>query len=110
MSGRITAVDVSDGSVRWTHTTERPMIGAVTATSGGVLFVGELNGDFTVLDAESGRELYRSYTGGPIGGGVVSYEVDGKQYVAVTSGDPSILNWRTGHDGYPTVLVYALPD
>jgi len=110
MSGRITAVDVSDGSVRWTHATERPMIGAVTATSGGVLFVGELNGDFTVLDAESGRELYRSYTGGPIGGGVVSYEVGGKQYVAVTSGDPSILNWRTGHDGSPTVLVYALPD
>jgi alcohol dehydrogenase (cytochrome c) len=110
MSGRVTAVDARDGSVRWTHTTEMPMLGAVTTTSGGVVFIGELNGDFVTLDAESGRELYRSYTGGPIGGGVVTYEVDGKQYVAVASGDPSILNWRTGHGGSPTVLVYALPD
>ena len=110
MSGRVTAVDVSDGSVRWTHATERPMLGAVTTTSGGVVFIGELTGDFVALDAESGEELHRSYTGGPIAGGVVTYEVNGRQYVAVTSGDPSVLNWRTGHDGSPTVLVYTLPD
>ena len=110
MTGRVTAVDASDGSVRWEHFTERPMIGAVTATSGDLVFVGELNGDFVALDAETGEELYRSYTGGPIGGGVVTYEVEGKQYVAVTSGDPSVLNWRIGHDGSPTVLVYSLPD
>ncbi|MGD8870453.1 MAG: PQQ-binding-like beta-propeller repeat protein, partial [Gemmatimonadota bacterium] len=109
-SGRVTAVDATDGSVRWVHTTERPMVGAVTATAGDVLFVGELTGDLVALDAESGEELFRSYTGGPIGGGVVSYEVDGKQYVAVSSGDPSILNWRLGHEGAPTLLVYSLPD
>jgi alcohol dehydrogenase (cytochrome c) len=110
MSGRVTAVDASSGAVRWTHITERPMLGAVTATAGNVVFIGELNGDFVALDAESGEELYRSYTGGPIAGGVVTYEVDGRQFVAVTSGDPSVLNWRTGHDGSPTVLVYALPE
>jgi alcohol dehydrogenase (cytochrome c) len=110
MSGRVSAVDASDGSIRWVHTTERPMLGAVTATAGDIVFIGELNGDFVALDAESGEELYRSYTGGPVAGGVITYEVAGRQYVAVTSGDPSILNWRTGHDGAPTVLVYALPD
>jgi alcohol dehydrogenase (cytochrome c) len=110
MSGRVSAVDASDGTVRWVHTTERPMLGAVTATSGGLVFVGELAGDLVALDAETGEELYRSYTGGPIGGGVVSYQVDGRQYVAVTSGDPSILNWQLGHAGSPTVLVYTLPE
>lgn len=110
MSGRVTAVDASDGSIRWIHTTERPMLGGVTTTSGDLVFVGELVGDLVALDAESGEELFRSYTGGPIGGGVVTYRVDGKQYLAVTSGSPSILNWRLGHQGAPTVLVYSLPD
>jgi alcohol dehydrogenase (cytochrome c) len=109
-SGRVTAVDASDGSVRWTYTSELPVLGAVTTTSGGVVFVGELTGDLVALDAESGEVLRRFYTGGPIGAGVVSYMVDGRQYVAVASGDPSILNWRLEHDGAPTVLVFALPD
>jgi alcohol dehydrogenase (cytochrome c) len=108
-SGRVTAVDVTDGSVRWTYTSERPVLGAVTATAGGVVFVGELTGDLTALDAASGRVLWRFHTGGPIGGGVVSYEVAGRQYVAVASGDPSVLNWRLEHEGSPTVFVFALP-
>jgi alcohol dehydrogenase (cytochrome c) len=61
------------------------------------------------LAGESGEVLYRFQTGGPIGGGVVTYAVNGRQYVAVASGDPSILNWRLEHEGAPTVLVFALP-
>lgn len=108
-SGRVTAVDVSDGSVRWTYLSERPVLGAVTATAGGLVFLGELTGDLVALDGESGEVLYRFQTGGPIGGGVVTYTVNGRQYVAVASGDPSILNWRLEHEGAPTVLVFALP-
>ena len=59
---------------------------------------------------ELSDELYRFHTGGPIGGGVVTYTVNGKQYVAVSSGDPSILNWRLDHTGSPTVLIFALPE
>ena len=109
-SGRVTAVDASDGSVRWTYVSERAMLGGVTATAGGVVFVGELTGDLVALHGETGEVLSRFQTGGPIGAGVISYSVDGRQYVAVASGDPSILNWRLEHDGAPTVLVFALPD
>lgn len=108
-SGRVSAVDVTDGSVRWTYTSERPVLGAITATAGGVVFVGELTGDLTALDSDSGAVLWRFNTGGPIGGGVVSYEVGARQYVAVASGDPSVLDWRLSHEGAPTVLVFALP-
>jgi len=52
--------------------------------------------------------LYRFNTGGPIGGGVISYAVDRKQYVAVMSGRPS--RFAVGRDpGAPTVLVFGLP-
>jgi hypothetical protein len=39
----------------------------------------------------------------------VTYSVAEKQYVAVTLGDPSILNWRLENAGSPTVLILALP-
>jgi alcohol dehydrogenase (cytochrome c) len=87
--GWITAVDAASGDVRWRYRSSRPVVAAVTTTAGGVVFGGELTGDFIVLDARSGEVLYRFNTGGPIGGGIVSYEVKGKQYVAVTSGRPS---------------------
>ena len=82
----------------------------LTTTSGNLVFFGELTGDLVVFHAETGDELYRFHTGGPIGGGVVTYTVNGKQYVAVSSGDPSILNWRLDHTGSPTVLIFALPE
>jgi alcohol dehydrogenase (cytochrome c) len=84
------------------------MVSAVTTTSGNVVFTGELTGDFLVLDARNGRELYRFNTGGAIGGGLVTYEQAGKQYVAVMSGKPSPF-WTDLISGAPTVFLFALP-
>jgi len=109
MKGHVTAIDAGDGSIRWQYDSPRPMVGAVTTTAGGLVLAGELTGDFLVFDARSGAELLRFNTGGPIGGGIVSYEVEGKQYVAVMSGRPSPF-WTGAHPGSPTALVFALPD
>jgi len=62
------------------------MYAAVTPTAGNVLLTGDLDGNFLVLDARNGKELSRFNTGGPIAGGIVTYQKDGKQYVAVASG------------------------
>jgi PQQ-dependent dehydrogenase (methanol/ethanol family) len=106
--GWLTAIDSSSGKIRWRYRSSRPMVAAVTTTSGNVVFSGELTGDFLVLDAESGDVLYRFNTGGPIGGGIVTYEIDGKQYVGVMSGKPSGL-WVDKNAGAPTVFLFALP-
>ena len=94
------------------------MVAAVTTTAGGVLFTGELTGDFLALDASKGTVLYRFNTGGPMGGGVVTYAVDGRQYVAAASGSPSnfwvesprgALEAASGKGaGAPTIVVFAL--
>src|SRR5262249_52439666 len=84
--GWLQAFDVSTGKMRWRQQWDTPLVAAVTVTSGGMLFTGDLNNDFLAIDAASGKTLYRFNTGGTIGGGVLSYELGGKQYVATTSG------------------------
>lgn len=106
--GWLTAIDASTGAVNWKYQSKRPMVAAVTATKGHVVFTGELTGDFLALDARDGKELYRFNTGGGIGGGIVTYEEAGKQYVAVMSGRPSSL-WVNEISGAPTVFLFALP-
>lgn len=106
--GWITAVDASTGAVRWKYRSPRPVIGAVTTTAGGLVFGGELTGSFIALDARSGEVLYRFNTGGPIGAGIVSYELGGKQYVAAMSGRPSQF-WVDQNPGAPTMFLFSLP-
>jgi PQQ-dependent dehydrogenase (methanol/ethanol family) len=85
-SGWINAVDPRTGTFAWRLHRPTPMYAALTATAGGVLFTGDLDGNFLALDARDGHTLYQFNTGGPIAGGVITYEQQGKQYVAVASG------------------------
>jgi alcohol dehydrogenase (cytochrome c) len=106
--GWLTAVDASSGAVKWKYRSPRPMVAAVTTTAGNVVLTGELTGDFVVLDARTGEVRYRFNTGGPVGGGIITYAVGGKQYVAVASGSPSNF-WVDRNPGSPTIVVFALP-
>jgi len=105
--GWLTAVDASTGAIRWRYESRRPMLAAVTLTSTDLLFTGELDGDFLVLDARDGTVLYRFNTGGAMNGGVVTYQAGGKQYVAVTSGSATRF-WRAA-PGSATVIVFSVP-
>ena len=104
--GWVTAVDPADGSVRWRYEASAPMVASVTTTSGGVVFAGSMDGEFIVLDAADGEKLYGFQTGGSLMGGIVSYVIDGRQYVGVMSGSESGL-W--GSHGSPTVILFGLP-
>ena len=85
--GWTNAIDPVTGKMRWRVKSPTPMYGAVTATAGNVVLTGDLDGNFLVLDAKSGKELNRFNTGGPIAGGIVTYSNKGKQLVAVASGN-----------------------
>jgi alcohol dehydrogenase (cytochrome c) len=106
--GWLTAIDASTGEVKWKYRSPRPMVAAATTSAGGVVMTGELTGDFLVLDAASGKEAYRFNTGGPIGGGIVTYQIGGRQFIAVASGSPSSF-WVDQNPGSPTVFVFAIP-
>ena len=103
--GWINAVDPATGQMRWRVKSATPMYAAVTPTAGDVLMTGDLNGNFLVLDARDGKELYRFNTGGPIGGGIVTYQQDDKQYVAVASGNSG---GSIPLQGSATVVIFGL--
>jgi alcohol dehydrogenase (cytochrome c) len=110
-TGSLTAFDAATGKQRWRYVSPKPFLAAVTATSAGLLFTGEVTGDFMVLDATTGRVLYRFHTGGPVAGGVITYAIGGRQYVAVVSGFMSDFFAQFGSDqgGTPTLILFSLP-
>ena len=104
--GWLQAIDATSGKLRWKRQWPTPLVAGITATSGGMLFTGDLNNDFLAIDASNGKTLYRFNTGGSIGGGVISYEIAGKQYVATTSG---VVSGFFGGSGTSAIIVFALP-
>ena len=105
--GWVTALDASTGKIQWRYKSNRPMLAALTSTSADLLFTGEITGDFLVLDGRDGKVLYRFDVGGPINGGVITYSVNGKQYVAVMSGNATAF-WQAKRAS-STVVIFALP-
>jgi alcohol dehydrogenase (cytochrome c) len=69
-----------------------------------VLFTGDLDNYFLAIDASNGKTLYKFNTGGSIGGGVLSYAIDGKQYVATTSG---VVSGFFGGSGTAAIVVFT---
>jgi alcohol dehydrogenase (cytochrome c) len=105
--GWLTAVDAEDGTVRWRYRSATPLLAPVTATAGGVLLTGDLNGTVLALDARTGRMLWFDTIGQAIAGGITTYGARGRQYVAVPAGLNSPIWPVTG--GPARVYVYGLP-
>ena len=104
--GWLFAIDAGTGEVRWRRQWPTPLVAGLTATSGGMLFTGDLDNNFLAIDAHNGKTLYSFNTGGSIGGSVISYELDGKQYAATSSG---VISGFFGGSGTSAVIIFALP-
>jgi glucose dehydrogenase len=87
--GWITATDPDVGQIRWRHQARTPILAAVTATAGGIVITGDMDGRLIILDGQSGRVVHEVETGAPIGAGIVTYSVGGQQYIAVAGGSIS---------------------
>jgi alcohol dehydrogenase (cytochrome c) len=103
--GSLMAFDAATGKVRWKKEWPTTWSAALVATSGNVIFSGSADNDFLVIDQRNGNVLYRFNTGGSIGGGVVTYEIDGKQYVATTSG---VISGFHGGSGTSAIVIFGL--
>ncbi|MSR14120.1 MAG: c-type cytochrome [Gammaproteobacteria bacterium] len=104
--GWVVAVDADTGAERWKYETAGPQVSGITPTAGGVIFAGDMKGNFFVLDSANGKPVYTAQTGGAVAGGVITYLREGKQYVALTSGNVSRITF--GVVGSPTLVIYGL--
>ena len=93
-AGWVTAVDADSGQWRWRAKTNYPIQSGMTPTAGGVVFFGDMGGNFYALDADDGHELWGQKIGGAVGGGVITYKTGNAQRVAVATGLTEVL-WPT---------------
>ncbi len=87
-TGWMSAIDVNTGKFAWRKHLSLPGVGGALSTSPGIVFSGELNGNFDAFDAKTGSVLWHYPTGSSIIAPPTSYELDGKQYIVVGSGQP----------------------
>jgi len=91
-TGGIVAVDATTNRVRWRKLMPYELAhgnGALT-TAGGLLFIGQPDGNLLCLDAHDGHELWRWQCGAAISSSPIMYEAGGEQYLAVYAGGTSI--------------------
>jgi PQQ-dependent dehydrogenase (methanol/ethanol family) len=116
--GRLTARDPVSGKLAWEKRYDLIPHSTLMSTGGGLLFVGTGDGFVEAIDAKNGALLWRFNVGSGVHGGIISYAINGKQYIAVASGHgtyvgravQSLNKEKLGHmQESMAVVVFALP-
>jgi len=114
----IDAWDPVTGKRAWSVPYKYVLLASMLATAGDLVFTGNPEGEFFALDAKSGNKLWTYQTGAGNRGAPVSYAVNGRQFVATSTGwHTSVVggavqalfpdqDWRLGS----TLVVFALPE
>ncbi|HEY1125391.1 MAG TPA: PQQ-binding-like beta-propeller repeat protein [Sphingobium sp.] len=117
--GMVQALDLVTGKPRWTVKQRAPYTMGVLATAGGVLFTGSVDRMVTAHDQATGKVLWQQQMPGMPNASAISYEIGGKQYIAMITGygNPVSLGISvlTPEIQVPPVVssgvyVFALPD
>ena len=116
--GGLAKVNMATGKVEWRYTQRASTNGAVLVTAGNVIFWGDMNRRFRAFDADSGKVLWETILGGVVQNSTINYAVNGKEYIAVLTGDstadtripltivPELNGIPRGHNA---IYVFALP-
>ena len=112
--GELKAIEPLSGRIKWSFPTQVPMNGGTLVTAGNLVFSGAQTGELYALHAETGEKLWEYRTSSGIIAPPVTYQIYGKQYVAVASGigglyaavsgDPHLKNINPGN----SIWAFAL--
>ena len=103
--GLLSAINIDTGKLVWQHKTPNPLLGGVLSTASGLVFSGEGAGELFALDVDTGKKIWSAKTKAGVNAPPISYEIRGKQYIAVVSGGNKLFGFPSGD----RVNVWALP-
>ncbi|MCY3732212.1 MAG: PQQ-binding-like beta-propeller repeat protein [Rhodospirillaceae bacterium] len=113
----IAKVDLATGRMERIHAQAAPGNGSALLTGGDLLFWGDLERRFNAFDADTGEILWRVVLGGIVQTSTISYAVDGRQYVAVMTGNaqsgtatPTAIGRVRTVQGHNEIYAFALPE
>jgi len=110
--GFFAAIDPLTGTRKWEiPLTDLPSSAGMLATGGGIVFAGQLSGEFVALDEDTGKTLWQFKTGSSINATAITYLHNGRQYVTVASGLGGGLATRYAAEKVPTggsIWTFAL--
>ena len=82
----VQAFDPETGKTKWKFPlTQNSLSAGILATAGGLVFAGSREGNLIALDAANGKPLWHFGAGAEIASSPMSYAVDGRQYIAISS-------------------------
>jgi len=103
--GLLSTINIDTGELVWQHKTPNPLLGGVLSTDTGLVFSGEGSGELFALDAATGKKIWAGSSEAGVNAPPISYEVDGKQYIAVVSGGNKLFGYKSGD----AIKVWSLP-
>ncbi len=114
--GRIDAISVETGRTVWSWETRIANYSPLLATGGGLLFNGFMDRYLRALDIDRGEVLWETRLPSQVVGGTITFSINGRQYIAVTSGGGPIARYQMSltpdadaPSGANAVYVFALP-
>ena len=84
--GAVLALDIRTGEKKWEFKMHEVTDAGILTTASDLLFTGGREGYFLALDARTGALLWKGSVGGTIVAAPTTYQVEGKQYVAIAAG------------------------
>ena len=86
LAGALLAIDVRTMEVRWKIEQPALFLSGALSTDGGLLFIGDLDRHFQAFDTQTGARLWSTRLPAPAHGYPVTYEAEGRQFVAIPAG------------------------
>jgi len=83
--GKVGAYNVDTMEEVWSHQQRASLHTGTISTGGDLVFVGDLDRRFKALDVNNGDVVWETRLGTSVQGHPVSFAIDGKQYIAVTT-------------------------
>jgi len=84
--GKLISVNIDKMKINWTHEQEAMFLTSSLSTAGGLTFIGDLDRYFKAFNSKTGEVLWKTRLGSALHGFPITYSVENKQYVAITSG------------------------